>query len=288
MDIRPKKFLGQNFLRDKKVLEKIITAADLKSDDFVIEIGPGEGVLTEELAKYAGKVVTVELDSNLVQVLRNKFSNNKNVEIINADILKVNLSELLPHPTSKNESPLSQIWERGLGGEGNYKVIANIPYYITSPIIRLFLEADCPPSEMLLMVQKEVAERIVAKPGKMSILAVATQYYAESELLFTVSKNAFFPVPKVDSCVIKIVPYPYPHPSPLPEGEREFRKKFFRVVRAGFSAKRKVLINNLANSFHLDKKEVEKKLKIAGINPTARAQELDMDEWKKLTRIFSK
>ncbi|HEX7586284.1 MAG TPA: 16S rRNA (adenine(1518)-N(6)/adenine(1519)-N(6))-dimethyltransferase RsmA [Patescibacteria group bacterium] len=277
----PKKSLGQNFLRDEKVLKKIISSANLNVDDFVLEIGPGKGVLTEELAKHAGKVLALEIDSELCNLLRNKFSNKKKVEIANADILKINLTELFPHPAN---ATLSLHRERGLGGEGGYKVVANLPYYITSPIIRLFLESENPPSEMILMVQKEVAERIVARPGKMSILALSVQYYARAELLFAVNKNSFFPVPKVDSCVIKIVPYP--HSSPLPEGEGEFRKKFFRIVRAGFSAKRKMLANNLANGFHLDKKEVEEKLKKAGISPTARAQELSIEHWKILAKIF--
>lgn len=284
--------LGQNFLRDKSVIEKIVNFADLLEDDLVIEIGPGEGVLTEELAKRAKKVIAVEIDKNLVNSLRNKFSNKKNVEIVNADILKINLTELFPHPAN---ATLSLHRERGLGGEGGYKVVANLPYYITSPIIRLFLESENPPSKMILMVQKEVAERIVARPGKMSILAVSVQYYARAELLFVVNKNSFFPVPEVDSCVIKIVPCPHPRlPKPgtggqassLPQGEGEFSKKFFRVVRAGFSAKRKMLVNNLASSFHLDKKEVEEKLKKIPLSGKVRAQELSVDDWKKLAVSF--
>jgi 16S rRNA (adenine1518-N6/adenine1519-N6)-dimethyltransferase len=146
----------------------------------------------------------------------------------------------------------------------------------------LFLEADCAPKEMILMVQKEVAERIVAEPGKMSILAVSVQYYAKPELLFYVNKQSFEPVPEVDSAVIRIAPT-------AKHGIRntDDDKKFFRVVRAGFSAKRKVLINNLANSFHLDKKDLEEKFKKVGISPTARAQELSIEDWKKLTAFFN-
>ncbi len=284
--------LGQNFLRDKKVLEKIITAADLKSDDFVIEIGPGEGVLTEELAKKCQKVVAVEIDKNLVKLLRNKFSNQKNVEIINEDVLKVNLAELVPHPLTPSPKT-GRGWTReARTDEGVYKVIANLPYYITSPIIRLFLESETPPQEMILLVQKEVAERIVAGPGKMSLLAVSVQYYARPELLFCVDKNAFFPIPEVDSALLKIVPYcssPYSgRGGREATGEEEFRKKFFRTVRTGFSAKRKTLLNNFSSSFHLDKTEVEEKLKKVPLSGTARAQELNMDEWKKLALIFSK
>ncbi len=278
--------LGQNFLKDTSIVDKIISAANLQPDDFVIEIGPGEGVLTEELIKRAGKVIAIELDKNLISSLENKFKDRKNLEIINADILKINLLNLI--------------------SEKKYNVIANIPYYITSPIIRLFLEQGNPPSEMILMIQKEVAERIVAKPGKMSILAVAVQYYADPKILFNVPRTAFEPAPEVDSAVIKIVPYfssPYlgrgcreatgegeeqlPSPlNPLPKGEEESRKKFFRIVRAGFSGKRKTLLNNFSTSFHLDKKETEEKLKAAGINPTARAQELSIEDWKRLVKIF--
>jgi len=289
--------LGQNFLKDKSVIKKIIDVANLTTDDLVLEIGPGKGILTEELIKRTGKVIAVEIDEGLNNMLRNKLSNKKNVEIINADILKINLAELIKGSTL-NRSKVEP-WRK-------YKVIANLPYYITSPIIRLFLESDPAPQEMILMVQKEVAERIVASPGKMSLLAISVQYYARVELLFCVDKSAFSPSPKVDSAIIKITPYsplppgedarrtgegttPVPSPSlltSLPEGGRESRKKFFRVVRAGFSAKRKLLINNLANSFHLDRKVAEAKIKKARVNPSLRAQELSVEDWKKLTELF--
>jgi 16S rRNA (adenine1518-N6/adenine1519-N6)-dimethyltransferase len=161
----------------------------------------------------------------------------------------------------------------------DYKLVANIPYYITSPIIQLFLETKYPPLEMILMVQKEVAERIVAKPGQMSILAASVQFYARAELLFYVDKTAFWPVPEVDSAVIRISPI-------MDRGTQEDRKKFFRVVRAGFSAKRKTLVNNLASSFHLDKIAVEEKIKKAGLSPAVRAQELSVEDWKKLSSSF--
>lgn len=269
--------LGQNFLRDKSVVDKIISAANLRADDFVIEIGPGEGVLTEKLSAHAKKVIAIEIDKNLCDLLRSLLRSKKNVEVINEDILKINLRGLLCPQGSTLATAKVEPLRR-------YKVIANLPYYITSPIIRLFLESEFPPSEMILMVQKEVAERIVEKPGKMSILTVSVQYYAQPELLFYVDKKSFEPVPEVDSCVIRITPY---H-SPLPKrGEGESREKFFQIVRAGFSAKRKMLVNNLSNSFHLDKKEVEEKIKKIGLSPKVRAQELSVEDWKKLTEIFS-
>ena len=274
--------LGQNFLKNKDIAKKIVKSANLSPSDFVLEIGPGKGILTEELAKAAGKVMAVEIDRNLVKILGNKFKDSKNVEIFEGDVLKISLKKLL-----WSEAP-------------KYKIVANLPYYITSPVVRLFLEAENPPTEMILMVQKEVAERITAspreiptesrgvkrisrgKPGEMSILAVSVQYYAKPELLFYVGKENFDPMPEVDSAVIKITYNQRPTTY-----NKEETKKFFRIVRAGFCAKRKILANNLANSFHLDKKTVEKKVKAAGISPTARAQDLSVEDWEKLSRLFN-
>lgn len=289
--------LGQNFLKDESVVKKIIQVADLKKDDVVLEVGPGKGVLTKELARLSKKVIAVEKDGELAKMTAANFqfsifppktdqssadnfqsiSNDSilnfknNVAIILGDILEINLDKLLE-----------------VNDIVNYKVIANIPYYITSKIIRLFLEADNPPSEMILMVQKEVAERIVAKPGQMSILAVSVQYYAEAEILFEVPKEAFDPAPEVDSAVIRITRHKEPS---SPAGRQETRNKeeidrFFRVVKAGFCARRKTLVNNLSNSLHLDKKEVEEKLKTICISLIVRAQELSIEDWKKLSNIF--
>ncbi|KKP70986.1 MAG: dimethyladenosine transferase [Candidatus Moranbacteria bacterium GW2011_GWE2_35_2-] len=285
--------LGQNFLKDENVVEKIIKAADLKSDDVVLEVGPGKGVLTNELAKFSNRVIAVEKDEELVKMTAGNFqfsifppkadqpgagnfqsiSNDlslnfkNNVVIISGDILEINLDKLLE-----------------ANNVVNYKVVANIPYYITSKIIRLFLESENPPSEMILMVQKEVAERIVANPGQMSILAVSVQYYAKAEYLFTVGRESFDPAPEVDSAVIKI--------SGIRNQEAGSRnneevKKFFRIVKAGFSAKRKTLANNLSNSLHKDKKEIESILSQLGFLSTVRAQELSVEDWKKLSNIFN-
>ncbi|HCO99348.1 MAG TPA: ribosomal RNA small subunit methyltransferase A, partial [Candidatus Moranbacteria bacterium] len=260
--IKAKKSLGQNFLKDAEVLGRIIKAANLSQDDVVIEVGPGQGALTELLAGVCKKVIAIELDDRLIEPLHTKFVDNKNVEIIHDDILKINLPELV----TSYELPVA-----------GYKVVANIPYYITAPIIRLFLETKIPPSEVIFMVQKEVAERICAKPGAMSILAVSVQYYAKAEFLFTVFKESFDPVPKVDSAIIKIT-----HNSQLTTDNKEKTKKFFRVVKSGFSAKRKTLINNLSNGLQIDKKEIEEKLGSIGFSPSVRAQELGVDDWKKL------
>ena len=262
--IKPKKSLGQNFLRDDSVLDKIIKTANLSEDDFVIEVGPGEGVLTEELARLAEKVIAIEIDKNLALRLDSRLRGNDKIEIINADILEINLPELLEQNNFTN-----------------YKVIANIPYYITSPIIRLFLETAHPPTEMILMVQKEVAERICAKPGKLSILALSVQYYADAKLLFAVPKTAFFPVPEVDSAVIRII-----RSEKQEVKSKEEIKKFFKLVKAGFSAKRKTLVNNLSTSLQLEKAFVEEKLKQIGISPNQRAQELRLEDWKKLAELI--
>lgn len=267
MSIEPKKSLGQNFLRDENVLQKIIQAADLKTDDLVLEIGPGEGILTEELAKKSGQVVAVEIDKNLFANLKNKFRDKKNITFINDDILKINLSGLF----SSYKLQVS-----------SYKLIANIPYYITSLIIRFFLENKLPPQEMILMVQKEVAERIVSGPGQMSLLSVSVQYYAKPELLFYVDKKSFYPVPEVDSAVVRITQN-VEHETQ----DTEKIKHFFRIVKSGFSAKRKTLVNNLSNSLHISKEEAEEKIKSAGLKPTVRAQELSIEDWKKLQETFS-
>ncbi len=254
--------LGQNFLNNRAVIDKIIQSADLSSDDFVLEIGPGKGILTEKLAENSRQVIAVEIDRELLPTLQSRFANQSNVQIIHADILKINLPELL------RENKIS-----------SYKLIANIPYYITAKIIRLFLETKIPPTEIILMVQKEVAEQIVAKPGRMSKLAVSIQYYAQPEILFTVDKKNFTPEPKVDSAVIKI--------SDFQQTKREFSDKFFRIVRAGFCARRKTLLNNLSNSLHLPKNEIAEKLKLADLSANSRAQELSVEDWKKLTKQFT-
>lgn len=282
--------LGQNFLTNKEIVKKIIESANLSAEDIVLEVGPGKGILTEELAEVCGRVIAVEIDRSLVDMLRKKFLGNEKVEIINEDILKINIKDIIskfPHPASEAESTLSRK-ERGFGGEGKlkYKLIANLPYYITSPIIRMFLESDFPPEEMILMAQKEVAERIAETPGKMSVLAVSVQYYAKPELLFYVNKSNFEPMPEVDSAVIRISHIAYRVASDAKHIAQEESKIFFRVVRAGFCAKRKTLVNNLSNSFHLDKKEVEEKMKKVNLGANVRAQELSIEEWEKLSRLF--
>ena len=266
MEIKAKKSLGQNFLKDDAVLQRIVESAKLSTDDVVIEIGPGHGALTEILTQKCKKVIAIELDDRLIEVLQKKFENQKNIEILHDDILKINLPKLI----TDYELPVA-----------GYKVVANLPYYITSPIIRLFLETQYPPQEMILMVQKEVAERICAKAGKMSILAVSVQYYAKPEYLFTVPKESFEPKPKIESAVIRII-----RNNDQETRDKQDTKKFFRIVRAGFSAKRKTLVNNLSNGLQIDKEEIEEKLISLGFSKNTRAQELGVEDWNKLDKML--
>jgi 16S rRNA (adenine1518-N6/adenine1519-N6)-dimethyltransferase len=255
-----KKSLGQNFLNSPEIIEKIVEKANLNNEEIVVEIGAGEGVLTEILIKKAKKVIAIELDDRLIPLLEKKFETTKNVEIVHADILKINMLDFLEKHNLNKE---------------NYKVVANIPYYITAPIIRLFLELPKQPREILLMVQKEVAERIIAQPGEMSILAIACQFYADVEYLFSVPKKFFTPIPKVDSAIIKFT---------IKNQKGDKDKNFFRLVKIGFSAKRKTLSNNLANGFHKNKGEIEEILKKVNLKTTVRAQELSIEDWKNLEK----
>jgi 16S rRNA (adenine1518-N6/adenine1519-N6)-dimethyltransferase len=256
----PIKRLGQNFLIDKNVLRKIVKAAELSRDDVVLEVGPGIGNLTIELAKRAKKVIAVEKDKRMVEILKGRLKEEKieNVEIVNEDILK-----FLPS------------FEPG----GSYKVVANIPYYLTSRLIRNLLEIERKPKLIVLMVQKEVAQRICAKPPKMNLLAVSVQFYSKPEIISFVSKNCFWPRPKVDSAIIKI--------SNITEQKTTNNEElFFKIVKAGFSQPRKQLINNLSKKLEIEKKRIRNWLLKNKISPTKRAEALSIEDWKKLTKIF--
>lgn len=251
-----KKSLGQHWLNHAPTLERICEVAELASDDTVLEIGPGHGSLTKYLVKQVKKVIAVELDPALVDVLKNNPANN--LEVIEADIMKFNLEKL----------------------PANYKVVANIPYYLTSNLIRVLSESSNPPSLMVLLVQKEVAQRIAAAPGMMSILSVSVQLYYRPELELVVPAALFEPAPKVDSQIVVL----RRHPKPLLENLDE--KEFFRVVKAGFSEKRKKLRSSLSGGLGIDKAKADELLKAAGIDPDARAQELSLNQWYKLYKKF--
>ena len=262
--IPPSKGLGQHFLIDKGVLAKIVAAADLQPDDNVLEIGPGLGVLTLELAKRAKKVVAVEKDPRLIPILKENLTNHKNVEIVQKDVLKIGNWNLIEN------------WKLEIG---NYKVVANLPYYIASPTIRMFLEMEEQPKLMVLMVQKEVAKRITAKPPKMSILAVSVQFYAEAKIISYVSKKSFRPRPKVDSAIIKIIPKAQSIQTPDV-------CMFFNIVKTGFAQPRKQLVNNLSTGLSIGKEQIKKWLLKNNIKPTQRAETLTMENWLNLTKSF--
>ena len=280
--IRPSKSLGQNFLVDKKAINRIIRAAELNSEDIVLEIGPGLGSLTQELAEKVKKVVAVEKDPNLVRILNKelRIKNIKNIEIIQGNVLKILNSSFAEHKGGERWDVASATLILN-----SYKLVGNLPFYLVAPVIRKFLESNNPPKTMVLVVQKEVGQRICAKPGKMSILAVSIQVYAEPKIISYISKKSFWPRPKVDSAIIKLTPHSDKNRavarflSDLPRG-------FFRVVKAGFSQPRKQLINNLTRKLNLDRSEVEGWLLKNNINPTQRAETLSVEDWLKLTKSF--
>lgn len=262
---KPAKWMGQNFLIDRGVLKKIVEAGELNKDDVIVEVGPGFGALTFKLAERAKKVIAAEKDKNLAKILKERLLENKisNVQAVEGDILKFN----------------PNVWKLEIE---NWKLLGNIPYYITAPLIRKFLESKRKPSIMVLMVQKEVAQRICAKPAKnqMSLLAVSVQFYAEPKIIAYVSKKSFRPSPKVDSAIIKIV---VKKPKDLPKIDS---KLFFKIVKAGFAGKRKQLINTLSRGLGQTKEQTKQILAEAGIQPVRRAESLSLEEWLALAKNF--
>lgn len=252
----PKKSLGQHWLRDRDVLAAIADDAELEATDTVLEIGPGLGTLTSELLRRSEKVIAVEFDEDLARKLPGQFP-GKNLEVIQSDILSFDLSRL----------------------PAGYKVVANVPYYITSKIVQLLMTADNKPSIAVLLVQKEVAERLAARPGDMSILAVSAQIFAEVSLGEIVPAELFTPPPKVDSQVVILKT----RTLTLLAGVSE--KDFFRVVKAGFSAKRKKLRSSLAGGLAISKEQALQWLEKAGINPDVRAEALTIEEWIRLAKV---
>ncbi len=286
MPVKAKKSLGQNFLKDDAVIERIVSSALVTSEDWVVEIGPGTGVLTHTLSEKAKRVIALELDHELIPDLLKQFPLSGNVSIVEQDILGADMIEVLrSHGYPENvglkntDSDVKDGILKQVQDDMKYKVVANIPYYITAPIIQYLLGLPIPPESIVLMIQKEVAERITAPVGELSILGVSVQYYADPEFLFTVPKTAFDPVPKVDSAVVRIVP------KRRFEGDRD--KSFFRIVKIGFSARRKTLANNLSSGLHLSKEEVAAKLSEAGLDANIRAQALSVADWERVVEVFS-
>ena len=251
----PKKSLGQHWLKDPEILADIAEAAELTCDDVVLEIGPGLGTLTSRLLARANSVTAVEFDTDLARKLPGQFPGKK-LTVVNQDILQFDLNQL----------------------PKNYKVVANVPYYITSKIVEKLMTAENKPSVAVLLVQKEVAERIAEEAGNMSILSGSVQIFAEAELDIEVPRQFFTPPPKVDSQVVVL--RTRNNPLITPEDQRDF----FRIVKAGFSAKRKKLRSSLSGGLGIDKSAVEELLKNAGISPDARAEDLAIEDWKRLLK----
>jgi 16S rRNA (adenine1518-N6/adenine1519-N6)-dimethyltransferase len=255
--LRPNKSLGQNFLSDERVLARIADAAELTDRDTVLEIGPGVGSLTRHLAERAGQVIAVELDAALIPILRQTLASYPNVQIVHGDILQIRISNF--------EFRIST-------------VVANIPYNITAQIFRHLLEARPRPRLIVLTVQLEVAQRITAKPGDMSLLALSIQFYAHASIVGRIKAGAFYPSPKVDSAIVRIETYEQP-PVEVADVDR-----FFAVARAGFSQRRKQLHNALAAGLACSADRIAAALERAGLDGRRRAETLSLDEWASLAR----
>jgi len=268
-DLRARKRLGQHFLIDEEVLKLITSTAELTPSDVIVEIGAGLGVLTKELAKEAGWVVTIELDSKLAALLGQTLASFKNVAIINEDVLKIDPGTLLQEQKE---------WLPPAITPSRYKVVANLPYYITSAILRHLLEARRKPSLLVVTVQREVAQRLTARPGEMSLLAVAVQFYGRPRIVSHVQPGAFYPSPRVTSAIVRIDLYEEPPTSVDDVG------KFFDVVRAGFAQRRKQLRNSLSQGLDLPAEAVVEALRRCGLDERQRAQALTLEQWGRLYR----
>ncbi len=256
--VDPRKSLGQNFLHDPNAVEKIVTTAELMPEDTALEIGPGTGMLTEALARAAARVVAVELDQRLAPILAERLAPYPNVELVFQDFLETDVSALI--------------------GDHDFTVVANVPYYITSAILRHLFDAPRRPRRIVLTVQLEVAERLVAKPDDMSLLAVSAQFYAKAKIATRFNRAVFWPRPDVDSAVVKLDLYD-PLPYDVPD-----EATFFRVARAGFSMKRKQLKNTLSAGLSLSAADATRLLETAGVDPRRRAETLTLEEWAALAR----
>ncbi len=281
--LRPSKGLGQNFLVDEHALRKVVGAAEIHEDDVVLEVGPGLGSLTRFLAAAARRVIAVELDERLLPALHETLAPFGNVEIVLGDILQLNPDRLVgsgePEAGSLQSSIINhQPATSNFQPATSYKVVANIPYYITSALIRHLLEAERQPERIVLTVQREVAARITARPPKMNLLALSVQVYGTPKIAVKIPAGAFYPPPKVDSAVVRVDLLPEPRiPAPL-------LPTFFQLAKAGFSQKRKTLRNTLSAGMHWDKAQAESLLRAAGIDPRRRAQTLSLEEWGRLVK----
>jgi len=254
LGVEPKKKFGQNFLIDEKALDMIINTADVEKGENVIEVGPGTGILTQRLIETGANITSIEIDWNLAEFLRNKFERKDNFELIEIDALKFD-------PPEKE-----------------YKLIANIPYYITSPLISHFLESENKPKKIVLLIQKEVAQKIAAKEGKLNVLAIHVQTFGKPRIVEIVHKEAFYPAPKVDSAILEIEIFDEPLVS-----ESEI-KDLFKIVHAGFMHKRKTMHNALIRGMQLSGEDADKLLEKCGIDPDLRPQHLSIQDWYKILK----
>ncbi|WP_216831188.1 16S rRNA (adenine(1518)-N(6)/adenine(1519)-N(6))-dimethyltransferase RsmA [Alkalihalobacterium elongatum] len=260
-----KKSLGQNFLIDLNILNRILNAAGVTDQVGAIEIGPGIGALTEQLAKRADKVVTFEIDQRLLPVLKDTLSPYDNIKVIHSDVLKADVKQVIGEEFKEGQDIM---------------VVANLPYYVTTPILMKLLEEKLPIKRIVVMIQKEVAERIAAKPGSKDYgsLSIAAQYYAEAETVFTVPKTVFVPQPNVESAVLRLTIRNEP---PVQVDDESF---FFEVIRASFAQRRKTLFNNLSHHFGKDYKEqIERVLTAAEVDPKRRGETLSIEEFAKIS-----
>lgn len=259
LGLAPKDYLGQNFLVDGYVLQQVVKVAELKPSDVVLEVGPGLGVLTRQLALKSKEIWAVEKDHKLIPLLNIELKGQKNVHIVHEDILRFHVAENIKE---------------------DYKVVANIPYYLTSKLIQNFLELSHKPKLLVLMVQKEVGERVVAKPGELSLLGISVQIYSDPEITAQVSRKSFWPMPKVDSVILKIVPKDkYP--------EIIDKKLFFRILKIAFAGKRKQILNSLSNGLKIPKTEVMELLMKANIDSMKRPQDIPIEDWIRLYQVLN-
>ncbi len=268
-DIRPTKRLGQNFLISKTVLQKFVEAADISEHDTVVEVGPGIGTITLELAKRAKKVIAVEKDPHLAKILRSTLANQNvrgptsNILVITEDIRKFDPKDYTLTPSG-------------------YTLIGNLPFYLTNFLIRKFLESGTPPKDMTLIVQKEVAARICACPPRMNLLAVSVKFYGEPKLVSRIPKSSFWPQPEVDGAILRIAT------RSTTNINTKYHENFFKVVRAGFAHPRKLLASNLAKTLNIEKDKVKAYLLEMGLDKNARAENLSIENWKNLYQLLSR
>lgn len=259
LEVSPSKALGQNFLHDRKIVRRIVSVAEVDETTNVLEVGPGLGILTEELISKAGTVTAIELDERLAERLQNHFDGR--ARVVQGDILETDVSELM------SGAP--------------YVVVANLPYSIATAAIQRILEASHPPTRLIIMVQREVAERMASRPPDMSILSAAVQFYSKPKIQFRIGNGAFIPRPRVESAVIRLDRH---ESLPLPDSHHSL---FFRLMKGGFAQKRKRVDNSIAASLGLNKRDVRAAVEQAGIDPSRRAETLDIPDWVRLVHAAS-